>query len=438
MTAVLDDKDVYLSSFAEFDRTHSTTSLRQRLQQAARERFAVLGFPTLDDEEWRFTPLSSLTRIPFKLADRPRPLPDRDAVGRLTPDAGDCHRLVCVDGHFIPELSVIGDVPSGVVLGGLASHTEALLAQHAEFEQQPFVALNTAFLHEGVVVLVPRGQILEKPVQLLFLSTVREEPTVNHPRTLVIVGENAQVRLVETYVSLVEGVHFTNAVTEVVAEAGAIVDHYKLLRESTQAFHIATTQILLQRGSQFASRNITLGGGLVRNDINAVLADEHCECTLDGLYVGHGQQLIDNHTRIDHAKPNCASHELYKGILNGKSRGVFNGKIYVHPDAQKTDAKQTNQVLLLSPDAVIDTKPQLEIFADDVKCTHGATVGQLREEALFYLRSRGIGADAARSLLTFAFANDIVGRIKLPGLRAQLEDVLLTAQHLPKYQEVSS
>jgi Fe-S cluster assembly protein SufD len=189
------------------------------------------------------------------------------------------------------------------------------------------------------------------------------------------------------------------------------------------------------RSSRFSSHSITLGGGLVRNDVNAVLDGEDCECTLNGLYLADGQQLVDNHTRIDHSKPNCVSHELYKGILHGKARGVFNGKIYVHPDAQQTDAKQTNQVLLLSPDAMIDTKPQLEIYADDVKCTHGATIGQLQEEAIFYLRSRGIDLEAARSLLTFAFANDIIRRIQIDGLRAELEDVLLAAHHLPKYQD---
>jgi Fe-S cluster assembly protein SufD len=225
--------------------------------------------------------------------------------------------------------------------------------------------------------------------------------------------------------------YFTNAVTEIVVGAGAIVDHYKVQREGDWAFHQATMQVQIGRAANFASHAVTQGGQWVRNEINAVFEGEGAECTLNGLYQAGGQQLVDNHTFIDHAYPHCASHELYKGILDGKARGVFNGKIYVRQDAQKTDAKQTNQTLLLSDDATINTKPQLEIYADDVKCTHGATVGQLDAESIFYLRTRGVGLAEARSLLTYAFANDIVGRIKVPSVRAELERSLLEAHHLP-------
>jgi Fe-S cluster assembly protein SufD len=250
-------------------------------------------------------------------------------------------------------------------------------------------------------------------------------------RTLIVASRNSQATVCERYYGLPGLIYFTSAVTEIVLDEGAILDHYKVQEEGDAAFHIATTQAHLGRSCNFSSHNITLGGRLTRNDVNAYLDGEGGECTLNGLYVGDGERLIDNHTRIDHAKPHCASHELYKGVLDGKARGVFAGRIYVHQDAQKTDAKQTNQTLLLSDDAVIDTKPQLEIFADDVKCTHGATVGQLDAEAVFYLRSRGIDLQAARSLLTYAFANDVVSRIKVESIRRHLEETLLARQNLP-------
>jgi Fe-S cluster assembly protein SufD len=239
------------------------------------------------------------------------------------------------------------------------------------------------------------------------------------------------VSVVQSYLAAEEGVYFTNAITEIVAAENAFIDHYKLQRESTRAFHIETLQVQQDRGSNFSTHNITLGGRLARSEVNAVLGAEGCECTLNGLYLASGTQHVDNRTLIDHAKPHCASHELYKGILDGKAHGVFNGKIFVRTDAQKTDAKQTNQTLLLSDDATINTKPQLEIYADDVKCTHGATVGQLAADALFYLRARGIGLKEARALLTYAFANDIIGRVKLDALRTELEELLLARQHLP-------
>jgi Fe-S cluster assembly protein SufD len=286
-------------------------------------------------------------------------------------------------------------------------------------------------MHDGAFVSVPKGVVLKQPLHLAFLASAGSKPAVAHPRSLILAGVNSQASIVESYIGAKGDVYFTNAVTELVADENAVIDHYKLQRESTEAFHVATMQVHLGRGSNVTSHSIALGGALVRNDVNAMLAAEGGECTLNGLYLAAGRQHIDNHTRIDHAMPHCASHELYKGILDGQAHGVFNGKIYVHPDAQKTDAKQTNKTLLLSPDAVINTKPQLEIYADDVKCTHGATIGQLADEALFYLRSRGIGRQEARNLLTFAFANDLVSRIKIEAIRNQLEGVLLADRHTP-------
>jgi Fe-S cluster assembly protein SufD len=245
-----------------------------------------------------------------------------------------------------------------------------------------------------------------------------------------VAGENSQCTVVESYAGVPEQIYLTNAVTEVVLAENAVVDHYKVQRESVKAYHIATLQVQLGRTSNFSSHYIGFGGALVRNDANAVLGAEGGECTLNGLYRATDRQLTDNHTSIDHAMPHCNSHEIYKGILDGHARGVFNGKIFVRLDAQKTDAKQTNQTLLLSKDAQINTKPQLEIFADDVRCTHGATIGQLSDEALFYLRTRGIPEDQARSLLTYAFAGDIVSRIKVEAIRAQLDQILLAERAL--------
>jgi Fe-S cluster assembly protein SufD len=435
----MEEKDQYLAAFAELEKRlkESPRAPLHRLRQAAVERFAALGFPTLDDEEWRFTNLAPLTRTRFRLAGR-RPL-SAARLEQLAIPIGDCTRLVFVNGFFAPELSAVKELPAGAVAGSLAealrNHPEKVdphLARYAAYEEHPFTALNTAFVQDGAFLFIPKGKVVAEPIHLLFISTAENGPAVSHPRSLILVGENSQVRLVESYVGAEGEVYFTNAVTEIVAEQNAVVDHYKVQRESLSAFHVATLQVQQHQSSTFANHAFTLGGGLVRNEINAVLNAEGCECTLNGLYLAGGRQLIDNHTVIDHAMPHCASHELYKGILDGQAHGVFNGKIWVRPDAQKTDAKQTNQTLLLSEDATINTKPQLEIYADDVKCTHGATVGQLDAESIFYLRSRGIALAEARSLLTYAFANDIIRRVKVDPLRAALEDFLVTAQHLTR------
>jgi Fe-S cluster assembly protein SufD len=410
MTALMDEKDTYLSAFARFERAHAGDRPRLvKLRQDAIERFAALGFPTLEDEDWRFTPIAPLTRAPFERAEKRG-----------------------MSAEFV------GSLPAGVIVCGLvralADHPELVephLARHADFEEHAFAALNTAFLGDGLFIYLPPGAVVETPITLNFVAEPSHRPLAWFRRALVVAGRNSQATIVERYSGPPGTTYFTSAVTEIALDEGAIVDHYKVQQEGDGGFHVGTTQVRMGRSSNFASHNLAFGGRLTRNDINAYLGGEGSECTLNGLYLGGGEQLIDNHTRIDHAKPHCASHELYKGILDGKARGVFAGRIYVHPDAQKTDAKQTNQTLLLSDDAIIDTKPQLEIFADDVKCTHGATVGQLDAESLFYLRTRGIGKDEARALLTFAFANDVIGRIKIQSLRDELEQLLFAAHKLP-------
>ncbi|MFL5119603.1 MAG: Fe-S cluster assembly protein SufD, partial [Microvirga sp.] len=347
-------------------------------------------------------------------------------------------RLVFVNGRLSTRLSTLSGLPDGVVVAGLAEALQAApqalepwLAQFARFDDQPFVALNTAFLTDGAVIRVPRGVAVERPIHVLYFTTSEasnEHPLAIFPRNLFVAGENSQVTIVETYAG--EGPYFTCPVTELVAGPGSVVDHYKLQMESREAFHIATFQVQGERSCAPSSHSISIGGALVRNDVNAVLDGEGIDCILNGLYLGEGRQVIDNHMRVEHAKPHCASHELYKGVLDGKSRAVFNGLIHVHKGAQKTDAKQSNRNLLLSRDAVANSNPQLEIYADDVKCTHGSTVGQLDDDAVFYLRSRGIGQEAARSLLTYAFASDIVERVKVEPLRHELEEHLFAS--LPK------
>jgi Fe-S cluster assembly protein SufD len=439
MIDVMDAKEQYLEHFSAFEKRDGDRGRLHALRTAAIERFAELGFPTLRDEEWRFTPLAALADNSFQTADAVR-VADLTAreLEALLPRTGQGCRLVTVNGRFAPELSQTSHLPAGAVVCSLAEalarHSQLLtphLAKIVTYDDAPFVALNTAFLRDGVFVYLPRGTVLREPVHLVQVAHADAEPLAMYPRALITCEDNAQATVVQSYLGT-GGITFTNAVTEIVLGPGAHLDHYKVQRETKQAFHFETLQVRQGRSSNFRSQAVTLGGGLVRNEIGALLAAEGCECTLNGLYVAGGTQLVDNRTTIDHAMPHCASHELYKGILDGKAKGVFNGKIFVRQDAQKTDAKQTNKTLLLSDDATINTKPQLEIFADDVKCTHGATVGQLAGDALFYLRARGIGTDEARALLTFAFANDILGNIRVEPLRRELEDYFLAAQHLEK------
>ena len=396
------------------------------LQRAAQSRFAELGFPGRNDEEWRFTDIRSIAEIPFHA-----PNAAADARGVVAEFAFEgVPQIVFVDGRYAAELSTIGTLPGGVkaiplseALRDNAALLEPHLGRYAEFEREPFVALNTALFDEGAFVYIPRGVAVEQPIHLLYVAT--ESHAAAYPRTLIVAEENSQATIVESYAGLAGVVSLTNAVTEVALGESAVVDHYKLQRESDNAFHVAQMNVRLKQKSNFSSHSITFGGAITRNDVVAILGAEHIECTLNGLYLGDGSRVVDNHTTIDHAMPNCNSHEVYKGILDDRSRGIFNGKIFVREDAQKTDAKQTNRTLLLSEDAQINTKPQLEIFADDVKCTHGATVGQLNAEQLFYLRTRGIPVEDARALLVYAFASDIVSRIKVQAVREALDAQLL-------------
>jgi Fe-S cluster assembly protein SufD len=300
----------------------------------------------------------------------------------------------------------------------LTSNAWEHLAKVAAFEANTFVALNTAFLGEAACVHIAREAVVEEPIHLVHITVPGVAAVVSHPRTLIVVGEFAQCTLVETYLGT--GDYLSNSVTEIVVGAGASVDHYKVQMESRSAFHVATLATEIGRDARYSTTSISLGGSLVRNNSNARLS-ESSQATLNGLYLVEGSQHVDNQLTVDHAEPNASSHELYKGILDDMATAAFNGKILVRKDAQKTDARQTNQNLMLSDDAVVNTKPELQILADDVRCTHGATVGQLDAEAAFYLRSRGIGKEEARGMLTYAFAKDVIDRIKVAALRSMLE-----------------
>jgi len=368
-----------------------------RIREEARQRFSDLGFPTTHDEDWRFTSVAPIARTSFVSGAGSQPA----AASQAAP------------GVRIAKLS--------------EADVEPYLARYASFQNNAFVALNTANFEDGLFIHIAKGAVIEEPIEIVIQSSANGHPTASHPRILIVAEPDSHATIIETYKGQ-GGAYLTNSVTEIVAGDHAVIDHYKLQTETARAYHVSTTQIQLGRDTNFRSHSLSFGGALVRNDVNAVLS-EGCECTLNGLYLAAGEQHIDNHTSIDHAKPHAASHELYKGILEGHSSAVFNGKILVRKDAQKTDAKQTNKNLVLSEDAVIDTKPELQILADDVRCTHGATIGQLDPEAIFYLQSRGIGLADARNLLVFAFARDIVDRIKVAPLREQLERILLEKLH---------
>jgi Fe-S cluster assembly protein SufD len=394
------------------------------IRKGAQRRFDELGYPSPKLEDWRFTNVAPIARAAFHVSPNGASRGEQFREFFLSHGA----RFVFVNGHFVPALSSLGGLPPGVyvntILAALSDPVEArVLEQHltkvAGYAEpaQSFVALNTAAFEDGVYVRIPAGTVLANPISVCFITT--GDGTIANTRSLVVAGKNSQAALVETYVG--NAATFTNTVTEIVAGDNAVVEHYKLQQESPAAFHIGQLSVHQGRDSSVHDHSVSLGGKLVRNDLHFVLDGQGAEAQLNGLYITNGEQHVANHSKIDHAQPHCPSRELYKGILSGKSSAVFNGGIVVRQIAQKTDAKQSNKNLLLSDDASINTKPQLEIWADDVKCTHGATIGRLDDEQLFYLRARGISEDSARDLLTFAFANELLARMKAPEVRERLE-----------------
>ncbi len=420
--------DRHLENFRQLDGI-APRGLRQ-LREKALSRFGELGFPSTRLEDWKYTNAAPLARQSFRLGTQRTP---SDQAAELVKDAGFGigSEMVFVNGHYAPSLSSPRSSPGGAILSCLATaleeHSplvEPHLARCAGYETQGLTALNTAFIRDGAFVYVPEGAVLEEPIHLIFVSDAPEGPSVAHPRNLIVAQESSRATVVEHYLGINNATYWTNAVSEIVVGPNAGLSHYKVQREGEAAFHVATIAARQQADSHFTSHSVSLGGMLVRNDIMTVLDATGSDCAFDGLYLVSGKQHVDHHTTIDHQKPYCGSRELYKGILDGRSTGVFNGKVFVRPSAQKSDAHQVNKNLLLSEHAVVNTKPQLEIFADDVKCSHGATVGRLDDDAIFYLRARGIGEIDARHLLIYAFANELIERVKVEPLRAQLERIL--------------
>jgi len=423
----------YLENFTEFSKETAgdTPPWLREMRDAAFSRFCAVGFPTTRQEDWRFTSVAALARTQFRLA-RGNPVPFTVSELVTWRMEGAVARMVFVDGRFAPELSTWGKLPEGVMVNGLhkeiAYRPEAVakhLGRYLDIARDSFCALNTAFAEDGAYVHVSRGAVVKQPIHLLFISTSSGVPAMTHPRNLIVVEDEGQASIVEDYVSLGgETPALSNAVTELVAGGDATVAHTMIEREHFQTYNFSTLRIEQARSANVASHSLLLGGALVRNNVHPVLAGEGGECLINGLFIGSGQQHLDNYMLVEHASPHCASRQFYNGILDEQAHGVFHGRIIVHKDAQKTDAKQTNRNLLLADDAQIDTKPQLEIYADDVKCTHGATIGQIEESALFYLRSRGIGEVEARRLLIQAFAGECLDRMKPGAVRDYAETVV--------------
>ncbi|MGZ3331745.1 MAG: Fe-S cluster assembly protein SufD [Gemmatimonadaceae bacterium] len=418
-------KEIYQE---DFGRQAPAPAWLETLRTQGMARFQTLGFPTTKNEDWHFTSVAPIAERTFRPAAAGAAIEKAD-IDRFNFGESDWHTLVFVNGAFSKDLSSSVSLGNKVRVTSLASAIKAGTAgmdrhigEIATFEQHAFTALNTAFISDGAFIEIGADAVVEQPIHLLFVS---DGEGVSHPRNLIVTARHSCATVIESYVSLGNGTYFTNAVTEISLGEGSHLDHYKLQRESESAFHVGTVQVREARDSQLHSFSLAVGGSLARTNIYTSLDGDAATCTLNGLYLTDGNQHVDNQTSIEHIAPNCPSHELYKGVLDGRSHGVFNGKVYVHPEAQKTDGKQSNNNLLLSPTARVDTKPQLEIFADDVKCTHGATVGRLDELAMFYLNSRGIGPETARILLTYAFAADVLETIELEPLRVQLEKMVL-------------
>ena len=424
----------YLRGFERISASGGSTApdWARSLRLSAITRFETLGFPTTKNEDWHFTSVAPIAEREFDLLAPPAHGVTAAQLEPFTFGATDWHTLVFVNGRYDASLSSAKALPDGVTLLPLKRAYEELpllveqyLGKVAAYEGQTFTALNTAFLDDGAVLHVAREVEVAQPIHLLFVSDASAGAGTSQPHNLIVLDRFAKATVIESYAGIGDGSYFTNVVTEAVVGDGATLTHLKLQRESAKAYHVGTVDVRQARDSHLVSFSFATGAALSRTNIYTELRGEGCGATLNGLYLGDGEQHIDHQTRIEHVEPNCYSREHYKGILDGSAHGVFNGKVFVHPAAQKTDGKQTNNTLLLSEKAQIDTKPQLEIFADDVKCTHGATVGRLDETSLFYMKSRGINSRSARELLTYAFAADVLETIEQVEVREALEAATL-------------
>lgn len=439
------NKEWYVSNFKSFEKklNGQSKSFLHEIRKDALKQLAEFDFPTNKNEEWKYTNISPILKHNFIPAiNTILPKFSNSEIKKFLFKDFDYHLLVFVNGIYSEELSEVGELPKGVVLGSLnkiAKENPKLIDGYINKLSKidnAFNALNTAYASDGLVVIVPDGKIIEKPIQVLYLNSSGKELVLAMPRNLIIAGKNSQVSVFTNYRGYGEKVYFSNIITEVFVDEYAIVDLCKVQNENLESYHIEKVQAHQKKNSVFNHYNVNFGGAIVRNDINSVLDAEHIETHYYGLYMANEKQHMDNHTFIDHAKPNCMSNEVYKGILDDYSRGVFNGKIIVRQDAQKTNAYQQNKTILLSKTATIDTKPQLEIFADDVKCSHGATIGHLDETSEFYIRSRGVPQELAKSMLIRAFANDVVETIKIEPLKEQINHMIF--EHLHRVEIVNS
>lgn len=436
MSQAVKEKSIYADAFREFAGTREgEPSWVERLREGAFGRFEELGFPTTDEEDWKYTNVAPLARKAFRPAAKVEL--ESAAVEQFVSEEARRSRLVFVNGVYSPEHSSREALPTQVTVAELGA---ALAGEHGEVlwehlgrlsgeGSDAFSVLNTAFLGGGALLLIPKGVEVEAPVQLLFLTAPGGAESVTFPRVLVVAERDSRLDIIETHAAVGDADYFTDAVVEVFVGEGARVTHYKVQDEAGSAYHVASTRAEVSKDGAYELTTVTLGARLSRHEIEVALTSPGASCRVDGLYIVGTGQHTDTHSLIDHREPNCTSRQNYKGILDGKSRAVFNGRVYVHEGASGTDAQQSNKNLLLSTDARVDTKPQLEIYNDDVKCAHGATVGQLEEEELFYLLSRGLHPDLARNLLTYGFAEEIVASIKFESIRAQLDGAILNRLH---------
>jgi Fe-S cluster assembly protein SufD len=437
MTQTVATPDTYIGDFRTFEATLTPgePAWLRELRQQALSRFSELGFPTArrGNEPWKYTNVTPIAEGGFVYASQPEPAVTLDEVrSGIVWDDG-WHNVVFVNGRYVPALSTATPADGARVVS-LAEAVRAEgplvqrhLAQHAGFQDSGFTALSTAFLRDGAFVHLPEGVELATPVHLVFVSSGGSAPSVSHPRTLVIAGANSRATVIESYIGLGAGRYLTNAVTEIALEDGAQLDHYKLMLERRDAFHVASTRADQARDSAYSSLSYSMGALIGRNDLRVLLDGAGGSSQLNGLYVTTGNQHLDNYINIDHAKPHCTSRLYYKGILDGESRAVFGGTVLVRPGAVKTDAYQEDKNLLLSEKAEVDSKPSLEIYADDVKCGHGATAGTMTEDAIFYIRSRGLGLEQASDLLIQGFASEITDKVRNAPLRTYLERRTLAA-----------
>lgn len=426
-------KSTLLDQFKVFESELNGKSQKpmHKIRQQAIQSFDGLGFPTTKHEEWKYTNLGKVLKEAYEFG-KDSPLQKADIQSVMLPDMGNCNTIVFVNGVYTPSLSTIVSAEDVLVVKDLeeAYEThEALVAPYfgklTNTQEEALIALNTAFAQKGVFIHVPANKVVEEPTILYFISDARQGNCGTQPRSLIVIGQSAQATFVDKTDTIGDHASFSNSVTEIVVESNARMEHYKVQNDTEKASYVGTTQIHQSSDSYYANTTVSLNGALVRNNLNAALDGSNIESHMFGLYMLTGKTHVDNHSIADHLKPHSFSNELYKGILDGNSTGVFNGKIFVRQDAQKTNAYQQNRNILLSDNSSINTKPQLEIWADDVKCSHGATTGNLEEEALFYLRSRGIAETEARALLIHAFGNEIVEKVTLKPLRLYLEKLVM-------------